>query len=72
MRLSLTVTAPNWAANAPARLEQGRRAQMADVLRLVADRLQQGQEQGTFTRPELEVAFRVEPTPADETADAAA
>jgi hypothetical protein len=71
MRLSLSVAAPNWAANAPARLEQGRRAQISEVLRLVADRLQQGQEHGTFTRPELEVVFRIEHSPVADTADAA-
>jgi hypothetical protein len=71
MHLSLKVTAPNWAANAPARLQQGHRAQIAEVLRLVADRLQQGQEHGTFTRPELETVFRVEHSAAADTADAA-
>ena len=72
MRLSLTVTAPTWGPTGSRHMDQSRRAQMADVLRLVADRLQQGQEHGTFTRPELETVFRVEHSAAADTADAAA
>jgi hypothetical protein len=71
MKLLIAVDAKIWGPTGSRHMDQSRRAQMADVIRLISDRLQQGQENGAFTRPELEAVFRIEHSAADDTADAA-
>jgi hypothetical protein len=69
-KLLIAITAASWQPTSSRHMDQSRRNQIGATLRLVADRLQQGQSDGTFSDPELETVFRLE-SAADNTADAA-
>jgi hypothetical protein len=72
MKVLIAVDAKTWGPTSSRHMDQSRRNQIGATIKLVADRLIQGQTDGTFSGPELETVFRIEQSPADETADAAA
>jgi hypothetical protein len=54
-------------------MDRWRRNELAAALRTVADKIQHtGASDGTVTRPELEVVYRIEQSADADTADAAA
>jgi hypothetical protein len=72
-KLLVALSAQKWGPTNSQHMDRWRRNEMADALRLVAERIQNaGSSDGTMTRGELEVVFKLAPTTAADTTDAAA
>jgi hypothetical protein len=61
MRLLVAVDAPDWDATPSRHIEQYRRNALSQVLRDIADRIQNaGGNDGTYTRDGFEAKFKIE------------
>jgi hypothetical protein len=71
-KLLVALSAKTWQPTSSRHMDQSRRNQIGAALRLLADRIQQGASGGILSGPEIETSFRLEQSPAADTADEAA
>jgi hypothetical protein len=60
MKLLVAIEAVDWDDRVVGRPEQFRKTAFAKMLRDVADRIQNGGNEGTFERPDMVAEFRLE------------
>jgi hypothetical protein len=71
MKLLVAIEAVGWEDRVVGRAEQFRRTRFAQMLKDIADRIQNGGTEGTFERPDVVAKFRLELATDKPTADAA-